>query len=44
MSAAQLDQLAAGLRLDAVLVCVIATIGWVVLTRAERRFKEVAPT
>ena len=44
VSPAQLDQLAAGLRLDAVLVCVIATIGWVVLTRAERRYKEVAPT
>ena len=44
VSPAQLDQLAAGLRLDAVLACVIATLGWVVLTRAERRYKEVTPT
>lgn len=43
VSPAQLDQLAAGLRLDAVLACVIATLGWVVLTRAERRYKEVTP-
>lgn len=44
VSPAQLDQLAASLRLDAVLACVIATIGWAILTRAARRSKAMEPT
>jgi len=44
VSPAQLDQLAAGLRLDAVLACVIAAIGWAILTRAARRSKAMEPT
>ena len=37
VSSAQLDQLAAGLRLDGVIACLIALAGWVVLTIVVRR-------
>ena len=37
VSTTQLDQLAAGLRLDGVIACLIALAGWVVLTMVTRR-------
>jgi MFS family permease len=44
VSQAQLDQITAGLRLDAVLACMIATVGWAILTRAARRSQAMEPT
>ena len=40
VSAAQLDQLAAGLRIDGVIACLIALAGWVSLTIVVRRTTE----
>ena len=36
VSYAQLDQLAAGLRLDGVIACIIALTGWAILAIVER--------